>query len=71
MFIKVHVKPEDISDQVLVKKLVEICPVDIFSDNQGVLSVVEENQDECTLCNLCIEATPEGMIRIIRLYEEQ
>ncbi len=71
MFIKVQVKPEGISDEALVKKLVDICPVDIFCENQGRLSVVEENQDECTLCNLCIQATSEGIIRIIRLYEDQ
>lgn len=71
MFIKVQVTPEGISDESLVKKLVDICPVDIFSEDQGTLSVVEENQDECTLCNLCIQATPEGIIRIIKLYEDQ
>lgn len=71
MFIKVQITPGLISDQDLVKKLVEVCPVDIFTEYQGDLFIVEENQDECTLCNLCIEATPDGTVKIIKLYEDQ
>ena len=71
MFIKVQITPDLISDQGLVKKLVEVCPVDIFTEDQGELFIVEENQDECTLCNLCIEAAPDGTVKIIKLYEDQ
>ena len=71
MFIKVQITPDLISDQDLVKKLVEVCPVDIFTEYQGDLFIVEENQDECTLCNLCIEAAPDGTVKIIKLYEDQ
>ena len=28
-----------------------------------------ENLDECVLCYLCVEAAPEGTVRIIKLYE--
>ena len=71
MFIKVQITPDLISDQDLVKKLVEVCPVDIFTEDQGELFIVEENQDECTLCNLCIEAAPDGTVKTIKLYEDQ
>jgi NAD-dependent dihydropyrimidine dehydrogenase PreA subunit len=29
---------------------------------------VEENLDECVLCELCIRAAPEGAISVIKLY---
>tara|TARA_B100001013_G_C24541257_1_gene414769 strand:- start:315 stop:527 length:213 start_codon:yes stop_codon:yes gene_type:complete len=69
MFIKVQVTRDTASDQDLVKKLVEVCPVDIFAEDEGNLLIVEENQDECTLCDLCIEVAPEGAVQIIKLYE--
>jgi NAD-dependent dihydropyrimidine dehydrogenase PreA subunit len=47
-----------------------VCPVDIFaSDDDGTLRIVDENLDECVLCYLCVEATPEGTVRVIKLYE--
>ena len=69
MFIKVQVTRDTASDQDLVKKLVEVCPVDIFAEDEGNLLIVEENQDECTLCDLCIEVAHEGAVQIIKLYE--
>ncbi len=32
------------------------------------LRIVEENLDECTLCELCMQAAP-GNVRIVKLYE--
>ena len=31
--------------------------------------IVEENLDECVLCDLCVEAAPDGGVRIVKLYE--
>ena len=71
MFINVEVDPVVSTDQALVRTLVEACPVDIFAaDEHGRLSIVEENLDECTLCDLCKNAAPEGAVRIIKLYED-
>ncbi|MCH8066875.1 MAG: ferredoxin [Chloroflexi bacterium] len=54
----------------LAKKLVEVCPVNIFEqDADGTCVVVEENEDECVLCDLCVQAAPEGQVRVIKLYE--
>ena len=48
----------------------EVCPVDIFAFKDGKMVVVEESQDECTLCDLCLQACqPYEAIRIVRLYE--
>ena len=71
MFIDVQVDAAVAADPPLAKKLVEVCPVNIFQTaKSGALEIVGENLDECTLCDLCIEAAPAGTVRVIKLYEE-
>jgi NAD-dependent dihydropyrimidine dehydrogenase PreA subunit len=68
-FIKVDIdlsKCGDMSDAV---KWVQVCPVNIFTLENSQPVVVEENEDECTLCMLCIEAFPSGAVTIYKLYE--
>ena len=70
MFIDVRVKPTVAADTALAKKLVDVCPVNIFAqDAGGVLRIVEENLDECVLCELCIEAAPAGKLAVRKLYD--
>ena len=70
MFIKVEVDPKTAADPALSKKLAEVCPVNIFDhDEKGNLTIVEDNLDECTLCDLCLQAAPNGGVRVIKLYE--
>ena len=70
MFIDVEVDPKVAADPALAKKLVEVCPVNIFKQaSSGTLEIVEANLDECTLCDLCIEAAPSGTVRVIKRYE--
>ena len=70
MFIDVKVDPTVARDAALAKKLTEVCPVNIFAqEKDGTLRIVEENLDECTLCDLCIQAAPAGKVRVIKLYE--
>jgi NAD-dependent dihydropyrimidine dehydrogenase PreA subunit len=70
-FIAVEVDDGAASDAELAAKLSEACPVDIFAqrDRNG-LEVVQENLDECVLCRLCLDASPDGAVRIIKLYDE-
>jgi NAD-dependent dihydropyrimidine dehydrogenase PreA subunit len=71
MFIDVKVDPAVAADAALAKKLVEVCPVNIFKqDASGALQIVEENLDECVLCELCIKAAPPGTVQVIKLYEQ-
>ena len=71
LFIAIEVDPKVARDGAVVKKLVEACPVDIFDASaDGSLAIVEENLDECTLCDLCIQAAPPGAVRIRKLYDE-
>jgi NAD-dependent dihydropyrimidine dehydrogenase PreA subunit len=55
----------------LAKKLVEVCPVKIFAAGRDAdtVAIVEDNVDECTLCDLCMQASPTG-VKIVKLYEE-
>ncbi|HLY38134.1 MAG TPA: hypothetical protein VKU61_08865 [Candidatus Binatia bacterium] len=70
MFIDVEVDAKVAADAALAKKLTEVCPVNIFAQaDGGALRIVEENLDECTLCDLCIKAAPPGTVRVVKLYE--
>jgi len=70
MFIDVQVDAQVAADPALAKKLVDVCPVNIFAqEKDGRLRIVEENLDECVLCELCIQAAPAGAVRVIKLYE--
>jgi NAD-dependent dihydropyrimidine dehydrogenase PreA subunit len=67
LFIDVEVS---VSDPEIAKKLEEVCPVDIFAEKEGAVEVVEENLDECVLCELCVNAAPPGAVRVKKLYDE-
>jgi NAD-dependent dihydropyrimidine dehydrogenase PreA subunit len=70
MFVHLEVDADVAADKDLAAKLVEVCPVNIFEqDVDGKFIVVEENEDECVLCDLCVQAAPEGKVRVIKLYE--
>ena len=70
VFIDVEVDASVAADTELAKKLEEVCPVDIFKATDAGVEVVEGNLDECVLCNLCVDAAPEGTVRVIKLYEQ-
>jgi NAD-dependent dihydropyrimidine dehydrogenase PreA subunit len=70
MFIDGKVADRVARDATLAKKLVEVCPVNIFAlDAGGALELVEANLDECTLCDLCVQAAPAGTVEIVKLYQ--
>ncbi len=69
MFIRVDIDESVQQDEALTKQLVEVCPVDIFAiEESGRVGTVEDNLDECTLCDLCIDATQPGQIDVVKLY---
>jgi NAD-dependent dihydropyrimidine dehydrogenase PreA subunit len=72
LFIEVEVDPAVARDPGVVKKLVEVCPVNIFAAQaDATLQVVDQNLDECTLCELCLEAAPAGTVRVKKLYADR
>jgi NAD-dependent dihydropyrimidine dehydrogenase PreA subunit len=69
LFVGIEVQDATAHDQALAAKLTEVCPVDIFAQNaDGTLRIVEENLDECVLCELCINAAPDGTVTVLKLY---
>lgn len=68
VFIDVEIADEIRGDAELAQKLEEACPVDIFKAGDGV-EVVRENLDECVLCELCLDAAPDGKLAVRKLYD--
>jgi len=69
-FIKVDIDLDRCSGLDTCGKCVGVCPVNIFSSNGDYPTAVEANEDECTLCELCIQACEVNAISIRKLYEE-
>ena len=69
MFIDVEVDDAIRSQADIAQKLEDACPVDIFKNAGGQVEIVEENLDECVLCELCLHAAPKGTVRVRKLYD--
>ena len=70
LFIGIEVDDEAAQDPALAAKLEEVCPVDIYADADGKVKIVDENVDECVLCELCIQAAPPGKVVVKKLYDD-
>ena len=75
LFIDVEVDADVAADPALAAKLAEVCPVDIFAqDDAGALAIVTGNLDECVLCELCLDAAhldvADGAVQVIKLYDD-
>jgi NAD-dependent dihydropyrimidine dehydrogenase PreA subunit len=69
VFIDVDVDSSIADDGELAAKLAEVCPVDIFTAEGGRVETVAEALDECVLCELCLDAAPDGAVAIKKLYD--
>jgi NAD-dependent dihydropyrimidine dehydrogenase PreA subunit len=71
IFIAVEIDESVAQDRELAARLTEACPVDIYAQREdGTLEIVESNLDECVLCRLCLDASPPGALRVIKLYDD-
>lgn len=70
LFIAVEVDDAVTGDAELAAKLEAACPVDIYAEDGGRVKIVPENLDECILCRLCMDASPPGAVKVIKLYED-
>ena len=52
------------------RQLVDVCPVNVFAWQDDRLVTDPENEDECTLCGLCLDLYPPGAVTVRRLYRE-
>ena len=71
IFIRIEVADHIRGDADLAHKLEEACPVDIFAAGEGGVEIVEENLDECVLCGLCLDVTPDGAVTIVKRYDDK
>jgi NAD-dependent dihydropyrimidine dehydrogenase PreA subunit len=69
IFIRVDVDESARQDAELAAKLEEACPVDIYAAAEGRVEILDENLDECVLCGLCLDASPPGAVRVVKLYD--
>jgi len=69
MFIDVDVDDAIRAQADIAQKLEDACPVDIFKNSDGVVEIVEDNLDECVLCELCLAAAPKGTVHVKKLYD--
>jgi NAD-dependent dihydropyrimidine dehydrogenase PreA subunit len=69
VFIRVEVAESARADAELARRLEEACPVDIFAATDGGVRIVDQNLDECVLCELCLDAAPPGAVRVVKVYD--
>ena len=70
IFIGIEVDEAVANDKEIAAKLEEVCPVDIYAvGDDGTARIVDENVDECVLCELCLDASPDGTVRVKKLYD--
>ena len=70
IFIGVEVDDGVAGDAAVAARLAETCPVDIYADVDGSVGIVEQNLDECILCDMCVAVAPPGTVAVHRLYDE-
>lgn len=67
VFIRIDVERERLNPA-LSRQIAEVCPVDIYAVEAGQLIVRPDEEDECTLCELCLRIAPPDSIHIHKLY---
>ena len=71
LFIGVEVDDAVTGDAALARKLDDACPVDIYAASDAGVDIVEKNLDECVLCGLCLQASPPGTVKVLKLYDDE
>ena len=68
MFIRLEIIEDRCAQAGLCRVCIESCPVDIFHLVEGKVSINHENEDECTLCDLCLTKCPTQALTLTKLY---
>ncbi len=73
VFIQIEIRDEIPATTNTARQLLSVCPVEIFglSGEDGRLVVRPEREDECTLCELCLEVAPAGSLAVRKIYRDQ
>ena len=68
IFIRVDIDEAVQGDSELCKLLIESCPVELVqASDSGGIETSESNLDECTFCDICVEAAP-GKVEVVKIY---
>jgi len=70
VFIRVEIEWGECVGIAQCGECVQVCPVNIFEKQDDLPIGIGDNEDECTLCDLCLKACTPGAITIKKLYEE-
>lgn len=68
LFITVLIEENDCLGVDACGSCLDKCPVNIFAQGEAVPAIDGENEDECTLCNLCIDVCSPKCIVIKKEY---
>lgn len=70
LFIEVTIEEAACASQPGCRECVQSCPVDILAREPGerVARVIDENVDECILCDLCVVRCPVEAVTVTKLY---
>ncbi len=50
---------------------ITVCPVSIFGERNGLAGIIGKNEDECILCDLCLQRCPTDAIAIHKMYANE
>lgn len=70
MFIEIEIDDERMSPE-SAKAVFSVCPVEIFTLRDGRLVTLADQEDECTLCELCLDVAPAGSLTICKKYKNE
>ena len=69
IFINLDIDPEQCLGISSCGKCLKVCPVKIFDHGAEHPVSIAENEDECTLCDLCLNVCDPDAIKVCKLYE--
>ena len=68
VFIEVRVDRETCQVAQACAQCVRVCPVAAFEIDNGQVTLVYDNEDECTLCDLCVDQCPAHAVQVVKRY---
>jgi NAD-dependent dihydropyrimidine dehydrogenase PreA subunit len=69
MFVRLEVDADLCAREPACRECVQSCPVDIFFRNDGdTAHSIPDNEDECILCDQCVERCPVNAVTLVKLY---
>jgi len=68
-FIRVEIDRNKCSGISQCGRCVKVCPVNVFAAEGDDPVLVEDQQDECTLCGLCLKECGPNAVVVRKLYE--